>query len=380
MTDIYNNINRKYQYVVLEGNNYEIGKQQAELIKDNPYLLNFLTKRKAKPQLLGFSDHKSQIRFYDEWCPGIIDEFQGFADELQVPLQNLALFDPPIFVPGNCSHMATLSSITQNKHVYVGRSYEWNQDQSDFRLISVNIKKKIKHMGFSEFLFLRDDGINEHGLCVTISGGGTNSEKVKDKKQGFMSFFIARAILEHCKNVQEAVEYLEKVPVEEFWNFLVTDKNDNAAIFQFFNGEYTVKRINKTSEEQFLVAGNHYFLPGMEKYQEYAIGPWILKNSKARLELMKESLSKHSPNITNITMKNLQSKEMYNGLCGHYYSDFFGTLFSVVYDLTDLTLDVCFGAPTHNNWYEFSLNDPLGVKTFDAVLPNKSMTSDKYWG
>jgi hypothetical protein len=118
----------------------------------------------------------------------------------------------------------------------------------------------------------------------------------------------------------------------------------------------------------------------MVKYQKYA-GEWILKNSKKRCELIGETLSKAAPNVSKEDIRTLLSKEVYAGLCGHYYTDYFGTLFSIIYDLTDLKADICFGAPTYNQWqHPFSLDDPVGVNRYSAVLPDKSIKLDQLWG
>jgi hypothetical protein len=120
-------------------------------------------------------------------------------------------------------------------------------------------------------------------------------------------------------------------------------------------------------------------LPDMVKYQEYA-GDWILKNSKKRFELIGATLSHSSPHVSKEDIRNLLSKEIYDGVCGHYYTDYFGTLFSIIYDLTDLKAEICFGAPTHNDWQKpFSLDDPAGVKHYAAVFPDKSIKSDQLW-
>jgi hypothetical protein len=76
----------------------------------------------------------------------------------------------------------------------------------------------------------------------------------------------------------------------------------------------------------------------------------------------------------------LLSKEIYNGLCGHFYTDYFGTLFSIIHDLTDLKADVCLGAPTHNSWQkQLSLDDPVGIDSYAAVFPDKSIKLDELW-
>jgi predicted choloylglycine hydrolase len=270
-----------------------------------------------------------------------------------------------------------LSSATDDKHVYVGRSYEYNQKENDFRLCVARIKGKTKHIGFTEFLLGRDDGMNDHGLCVTFSGGGTF--KRHPTKKGFNFFLVVRGLLDNCRTVTEAEEHLKKIPVSGYWNLLITDKNNDATLIQFFDGEHGLSRIGEDSAKQFLFSTNHYVLPNMVKYRKYA-GDWILKNSKKRFELINATLSHASPKISKESIRTLLSKEIYDGVCGHYYKDYFGTLFSIIYDLTDLKTDACFGAPTHNAWRSnFSLDDPHGVRNYSAIFPNKSIKLDELW-
>jgi predicted choloylglycine hydrolase len=200
-----------------------------------------------------------------------------------------------------------LSSETSNRHVYVGRSYEFNHNENDLRLCTIRIKRKIKHIGFAELLLGRDDGVNEHGLCVTFSGGGTF--KKEPRKRWFNFFLIVRTLLDNCRSVTEAVEHLRKTPMSGFWNFLMTDRNDNAALMQFLDGDYSVKQVGKDSTEQILFSTNHYVLPDMVKYQKYA-GDWILKNSKKRFELIGEMLGRAAPNISREGITGLLSNEI----------------------------------------------------------------------
>jgi len=347
------------------------------LKRHNPEMAKWFTSAKKNPKQLGFNDFKELQALYEEHCPGITDEIQGFADSLGVGPEKLQIYSPPVYRPGSCSQIAIMSSITDDEHVYVGRSYEYHHEMNDFRLCTVRIKGKVKHLGFTEFLLARDDGMNEHGLCVTFTGGGTF--KREPTKRGFGFFLVVRALLDNCRSVIEAIRHLEEMPVGGFWNFLMTDKDNNAALVQFFDGEHAIKRIGPDSSEQCLFSTNHYVLPDMVKYQAYA-GDWILKNSKRRYEMIDTRLSRASHVIGKEDIRAILTKELYDGVCGHFYTDYFGTFFSIIYDLTDLDADVCFGAPTHNDWQKpFSLDDPAGVGLYSAIFPDKSIKLDEYW-
>ncbi|MHA1221628.1 MAG: C45 family autoproteolytic acyltransferase/hydrolase, partial [Candidatus Heimdallarchaeota archaeon] len=261
MSDNYNLINKKYSHIVLEGTSYEVGKQQAELIKNIKPIVGWMTSGKVEPKKLGFEDFESLQNYYEEFCPGITDELQGFAEALNVTPDKLVHYGPVIYSPGNCSQMAIMSSVSKDKHVYLGRSYEFNDTMNDFRLCCLKIKNKVKHMGFTEFLLFRDDGINDHGLSISFSSGGVDNKKYQPQKKGFPFFLIVRSILENCRSVSEAITYLEKVPVAGFWNFLITDKNSNAVLFQFFDGEFEIKKISNETDDKILFSTNHYILP-----------------------------------------------------------------------------------------------------------------------
>lgn len=378
MNDDYNLIEKEFQHVVVEGDHYEIGKQQGEIVKKHaPQDIEFYTSQKVDPKKMGFDSFDSLQNHYEAFCPGITDELEGFADALGVPLIQIAMFRQPIYQSGNCSQISVLSSATDNGHVYVARSYEYNQELNDFRLCTARIRGKTKHIGFSEFLVFRDEGMNHHGFCVTFSGGGTF--KTKPTKKGFPFFLIVRSLLDNCRDVSEAIDYLERVPVHGFWNFLLTDNRSNAALVQFFDGEYAIQRIDQNASEPFIFSGNHYRLPKMKKYQKFA-GDWILVNSKKRCEVIDAALKNAQPRVDADVLRRLLSKEVYEGVSGHYYTDYFGTLFSMIFDLTDLTVDVCFGSPTHNDWKgPMSFDDAMGVTFYNAVFPDKSIKTDKLW-
>lgn len=261
----YNFIRKDFQHIILEGTAYEVGQQQAEILKkQNSEAAKWSVSANIDPRKMGFNGFEDLQAFYDEYCPGINDEIAGFADDLGAEPDRLQIYNPPIYNPGCCSQFAALSSRTDNGHVYVGRSYEFNHDQNDLRLCTARINRKVKHLGFTELILGRDDGINNHGLCVTFAGGGT--QKREPRKRGFNFFLLVRTLLDNCRSVTEAVEHLKKTPVSGYWNFLMTDRNSNAALMQFFDREYALKQINDKSDEQVLFSTNHYVLPGMVKY------------------------------------------------------------------------------------------------------------------
>ncbi|MFX1541280.1 MAG: hypothetical protein ACFFBX_10910, partial [Promethearchaeota archaeon] len=69
----------KYHHLVLEGSQYEAGKQLAQLISEEPGAKEFFTSGKVNLKKLGFKDFDTLWSYCEECCPGITDEMQGFA-------------------------------------------------------------------------------------------------------------------------------------------------------------------------------------------------------------------------------------------------------------------------------------------------------------
>lgn len=87
---------------------------------------------------------------------------------------------------------------------------------NDSRLCTIRIKGKVKHIGFKEYLLGRDDGMNQHGLCVTFAGCDIFNRD--PTRRGFNFFLVVRTLLDNCRTVDEAVEQLQKMPVGGYWS------------------------------------------------------------------------------------------------------------------------------------------------------------------
>ncbi|MFX1376173.1 MAG: C45 family autoproteolytic acyltransferase/hydrolase [Promethearchaeota archaeon] len=367
----YNLISKKFYHVVLEGSSYEIGQQIADLLyKDNKLPQQLVTSGVSDAQILGFKGFKDVQAFMEDFCPGINDEMQGLADSLNVNVKKIFYYDwilsgpPGMF---SCTHFSVLGNGTSDNHTLVGRSYEWYATQEDFVLYTTRVKGKPKHIGFSGLTFGRAEGLNEYGLAVTMSNGGIFGKKLHNKK-GFVFWFIIRALLENCKNVEEATKFMKNIPVLGFFNFIISDKR-NILLIECADGVKEFKKINKNSQEYHLSATNSYTLPKTMKFNEFNI-EIRLESSKWRREIVKSELKKDHPEITKDTIRRILSNTIPQGVCGHWYSDGFGTDWSLIFDNTEPHAEVCFGAPTHNEWRMFNFDDPPGIQEYNVILPN----------
>lgn len=375
----YNIVNGKFQHVILEGTAYEVGQKQGKILKGDEEMRARIDRtvssfssqlgasRDGKPDLkkMGFQDFHELQSFFEDYCPGLNEEMKGFADSLGVETSEVPFYSATYNVPKNCSQVAVLSSATNDKHVYVGRSYEWTHTEEDLRLCTTRIEGKAAHIGFSIFLFGRADGLNEHGVSVTFTGGGIFG--VPLKQQGFQSHLVIRSILASCESVDDAIEFVKKTPTSGFFNLLIADRGSNAALVEFADGTRDIKQIDRNSEDTCLFSTNHYTLPATLRSNELNCG--IIEQSRKRYQLLASNLRATSE-INKEALRTILSRKFPKGLCDHYYSEGFGTVWSLLFDLTSIEADICFGAPTHNKWHSFTLNEPGGIKEYPAVFPD----------
>lgn len=363
-------IERQYTYAVLEGSSYEVGKQQAEALMADKGTVEFFTKPCDEFGSLTSQDLDQIIRFNEQYCPGLNEEIKGFADTLQVPAENVIYYAASYPRGGACSHMAVLPEITRDGHLYVGRSYEWSLDD-EMRLCTTRIKGKAAHMGFSIFQFGRFDGMNEHGLTVTMSMGVPGPSP---KEKGVRFWVVIKTLLENCKTVNEAEKFIREIPISFYLNLMVADKTGEAALFEIACSKMSVKRIGPMTKEKYLCSTNHYNQPEMLGCDTNRM--W---QSLARYKAMADRLETKKPAIDKETIRHILSSHMPEGVACHYYKDWLGTLWSLLFDVTSGSMEVCFGSPVHNPWRSFSLGDSVGITTYRARFIDDKVPEPGFW-
>lgn len=373
-----------FAHVVLEGTPYEVGRQQGEMLQQDPERARYLTP--PLPFLEGYSRREAQraLEYIEAYCPGIREEIQGAADAFAVPVEEIAFLggkskqdgsspipvDRPITRQArtggsHCSHCAVLPSASKDGHLYAGQNEDCGPADLDLRLCTTRVHGKPAHIGFSDMIFGRVQGMNEHGFCVTTSWGAPG---VWLEGEGLPYFVVVRALLDRCKSVKDALEVLASIPVAWCTNFIVADRDGEAALIEVAYAQRGEKRIGPGSQEQLLYATNHYTLPAMLSRDVRR-----MRQSVTRYKALASRLSSVVPHIDKETLRNILSEPVPQGVCMHHYSSGLGTLWSMIFDVTEATVEICFGAPSSakNPWRLFGLQDSVGVTAYIAHLPDE---------
>ncbi len=358
-----------FNHVVLKGSPYQIGQTQAGFIKNIPGFKEFLKTGAGKLTADQYKRISSQM---EEFNPGINEEIKGMADGLGIRPEDMIYYSFSYMPKGHCSQFAVLPSRTEEGRTLVGRSYEFGIETEDMRFCTIQAENKYAFMGSSLLLFGFTEGMNEHGLVVSQTAGGlpVGAERGMRKPidDGFMFWFVIRAVLEQCKTVDKALELIQKIPACGNPILLVADKTGAAALVEVFGSHKAVKRIDAKSSEQFLASANHFNLPESMPYRDP-----VWKNSQVRYDLI-YSMVNDNEKVDHQKIKQLLSEEYPNGLACHYYQEFFGTLRSMIFDPQAGKLEVCFGTPVGGRWMDMDFN--TSMNSYPLELPMKMMPED----
>lgn len=337
----------------LSGTNYEIGYTLGKMVGGIPPLKAQMT---SGTEGFGKAQAEEAIILFDKYCPGIVEELNVFADALETSPEKILYYSMTYLMP-RCGQIAILPSVSAEGKLLVARNFEFNDSMEDFCLTKTSVTGKYTHMGTSVCIFGRDDGINEHGLSVTMSACGFPvgplPEMRAPKLKGLQYWAIIRALLENCKDVNEALAYLEGMPIAYNINMILADKAGNAALVETIDGNIATKRIGINTSEQLIYATNHAVLPEMFEYE-----PKVMTNSVKRYEYIERSLAGKSE-ITRDMLKEMLLSMYPNGMCCHYYDEFFGTTKSMILCPEDGTVELCWGGRSENGWHVYDINKQL---------------------
>jgi len=308
----------------------------------------------------------------EEYCPGLQAELEAVADSLNVECRALKFFDEGFLEPGGCSVAAILPSKSTDRKTYVLRNYDLSPEISDMRLCSTKVRGKYSHSGFSVSFFGRSEGINGRGLAVAFASCGIPVGDHPGMKRpvvrGLQFGIIVRALLENCKDVEEAIVYLRDMPIGTNMNLLMADRQGHAALFETYDGQRAIKRADR--ETGYISATNHVVLQGIQECG-------TLRQSKVRYDRIHQMLG-GSHTVSKKELRELTLKEFPDGITVHNYRQNFGTVHSLLLNLQDGELEFTFGSPIQNELYRLKTGGRFPYREVKVRLPDGEYGPD-FW-
>lgn len=331
----------------LKGSHYAIGYQLGLLVHSLPPLRERLLSESRPISERKLKRLKDIFRSY---CPGLNEELQGFSDANEICSSQVLYYAASCISPG-CSQLVLSPKLTENGHVYLVRNYDYFPEMDDWVLCRTMVKGRYAHLGTNIMQFGRGEGINEHGLAI-----GCSALPPFDKKEfaveGLQFWAVIRTILENTKNVEEALCRMKEIPIACNANFLLANKDGELAIFESFEGRKAFFRMERENPEGFLAAANHAHLGAMIR-----LSPFAMKHSVQRMRILRTYLEKKP--VSSDRLRSLLLTDFPDGWKMSYYPCSFGTLKSMIFDLNEASLEICWGGLSENRWERHFLGEAL---------------------
>jgi len=338
---------QKVSYFTLEGTYEEIGKQLARRTNKDEMM------QKA-PDFFSEDVWEEAIELYTTYCPGLLEELQGYADELKVNKKDLAYMWMTYLLP-HCSGLVINGELLEDKSSKIFRNYEFSIEDEDFTVCHTKPKGKYAHIGGGIAVFGRTEGINECGLAVSMSSCGfpvSNLEGMRMPQiKGLQFWAVIRSILENCKDVKEALEYILRIPIAFNINLYIADEQGNGALIETMDGKVAVEEISNRSLKKYLCGTNHIVIKEFQKQEPYA-----MKNSVVRLENL-QAFVEGKKVLEEEKMKDFFLKEYPEGMSAHYYTDWFGTVKTVLLDTKKRSYEICWLGEKENGWEKYLVDE-----------------------
>ena len=157
---------------------------------------------------------RSMLREYMPELMPTYERLTKLAGGSDLAARFLSLYRPPPYISG-CSQAVWPA----HKKPVLVRNYDYNPNLCEGTLLMSRWNDK-RVIAMGDCLWGVLDGINDSGLCVSLSFGGR--QVVGD---GFGVPIILRYVLEFCETADQAVDVLVRVPTHMSYNVTVLDRS-----------------------------------------------------------------------------------------------------------------------------------------------------------
>lgn len=356
-----------YYKIVLEGKHYDIGKKRGEHIAaHSPLLKPWLMSRPEGVAELTAEEAEAKCALFDRYSTGLGEEIRGLADGLGIALQELGnvLNGYANRLPCACSVIGIAADKTTDGHAYIGQSYEYGYED-EYAFAIQRAEGSYAHMGFSFYQAGRFDGINEKGLCVAITCLDF-AEPSAGEAEGFSFPFVVRILLDTCATTDEAIAKMRTLPICTNVNILIGDVSGNIIKAEILTKDGKADII-EVKAAPYTYGFNHFMEKGHR--EQYPAKRYF---SHAREAFMNE-ISTRENKISKDGLQQILTDPLPNGMSCHAYTCYFGTLRSMIYDVTKSELYVCFGSPQQYPYVKMDLWEKESseevVEFTDEIMP-----------
>lgn len=336
--------------VKLSGSYYDIGLRIGNLFKKDKELLPKFSEEKIVKGM----EYEKEVRKY---APELLEELQGIADGSGVDYRIVATHElSPYRIQPSCLVMAISGDYTRSGLPVLARNHEWIEEDSEYlTLCYTKPKGKLYSLGETFYWagMSRYGGMNEAGLA--ISGVATS---FVNSGPGMMFNVAERWILDNCRTVEEAAEFVEKIPSEWGTAYLMIDRKGSIAKVE----AHREKTKTTYTDKGFEFVSLRFDSPEMEEYNQWDKLAAIVDRYSARKSFLSKWFHQNKGNIDDQAIMNVL-KDHENKMCCHDYDAHAnvheGICWSWILSPGSNEAAVCVGPPCRNSFMRFRVTQQL---------------------
>jgi len=320
---------------VVRGTYHEMGLNYGTILYKHGFRLDKQTPEKLE---FGRKGEKEVKRVF----PEILEEIEGFSEAVHASYEQASsfMFGIGAFkVKPQCSAFAALTG----SDVIFGRNYDFYDSFKKYTESYLTCPMKAYwSLGHSDVFIGREDGVNEKGLAIAMTGV---SEKTI--KPGLSFCLLVRAVLDKCATTEEAVGLLSDARICSADNFLVADREGNVAVVEASPDRTRVRKSEK--DEGFIVCTNHFVLPEMQDMEDLTHREKSNWDTIPRYETITGMLKERKGKIdAQYAQKILSNHSGY--VCSHQKKIKLSTLWSIIATLKEPQIFRAEGTPCRSKY------------------------------
>lgn len=307
---------------IFSGTHYNIGRQWGQKLAQRNVSLLSQIPFPLSEEAGNFAS--ACLPVCQKFFPEILDEIQGVADGQGCSPEKLQtlLFSLYSITPGTgCSCFA----LSDKGQILLGRNSDFfSQLEEQNMNVIYNFSGSSQNFTANTTSFIQmEDGVNRLGLAV-----GLTSVWPRRRKPGMNAGMLLRFFLEKCRNVDDVLQSIAKIPVSSSQTFTAADPSGRIALIECSSEHVSVR--SSPLPRNFLCAVNSFQMSPMDSRQKAAAEEWF---SGLRYRTMRDSLIKRHVADALSAQKLLSGKEGF--LCQYPPNTGKDTVWSVVYDLAN---------------------------------------------
>jgi len=315
---------------VVKGAYYEMGHRYGSILCKHGFKVPEQSDEKLE---FGRKSEREVKRVF----PDILEEIKGFADACHSSYEQVStfMFGIGAFKPEpSCSVFA----VSTGSDVVFGRNYDFFYSFKKYSESYLTCPLEgYWSLGHSDVFIGREDGINEKGLAIGMTGVEGNVVKPG------ISFCLAlRCVLDKCGTTDKAVKLLTNAHGVMACNYLLADKTGDLAVVEASPDKNRVRR--PEDGNNFIVCTNHFVHPemqDMENPQERQKSNW---DTLPRYTTICSAIKEQKRRISiNDAQKILANHTGY--VCSHQQKVKLGTIWSVAATLKQPQISRAEGHP-----------------------------------